>query len=318
MTRKTRNTAILAKIETTYGTDAVPTGAADAILISEAAFDITYNNVDRSNIRGHFGSDEQLPGTRFVDMSFAVEISGSGAAGTAPAWGKLLRACAFAETVTAITRVEYNPVSASLNSLTVYYFDDGVLHMALGCMGSVQFAMGEGERPMLRFTMSGLDGGPAATANPTQTLTAWKTPLVISDINTGDIKLGSTYSAGAISGGTVYPSRGLSLDVGNQVAKIAMLGGQSVDITNRSVTGSMQLQLTAAEEVAMFADVNANTLTSMSFEHGTAAGARVAFHMPSVQRVNPKHADYEGRIQMAFDLRVLPVSGNDDLRIIVS
>jgi hypothetical protein len=177
--------------------------------------------------------------------------------------------------------------------------------------------MGEGERPMLRFTFSGLDGGPAATANPTQTLTAWKTPLVISDANTGDIKLGSTYSAGAISGGTVYPSRGLSLDVGNQVAKLAMLGGQSVDVTNRQVSGSMQLELTAAQEVAMFADVNANTLTSMSFEHGTAAGAKVLFHMPSVQRVNPKHADYEGRIQMAFDLRVLPVSGNDELRIVV-
>ena len=30
-----RNTAVLAKIETTYGTDAVPTGAANAVLVSE-------------------------------------------------------------------------------------------------------------------------------------------------------------------------------------------------------------------------------------------------------------------------------------------
>lgn len=34
MTRLVRKTAILAKIETTYGTDAVPTGIANAILIS--------------------------------------------------------------------------------------------------------------------------------------------------------------------------------------------------------------------------------------------------------------------------------------------
>ena len=99
MARNTRNTAILAKIETTYGTDAVPTGLANALLISDSSFDITYNNVERNNIKGYFGSDEMLAGTRFVEMSFAVEVSGSGTAGTAPAWGPLLQACSFAETV---------------------------------------------------------------------------------------------------------------------------------------------------------------------------------------------------------------------------
>jgi hypothetical protein len=318
MTRKIRNTAILAKIETTYGVDAVPTGATDAILISEATFNLAYNNVDRNNIKGYMGGDEQLAGTRYVEMSFGVEISGSGAAGTAPAWGKLLRACSFAETITAASRVEYNPISTALDAITFYHHDDGVLHKALGCMGTVQLAMGEGERPMLRFTFTGLDGGLATAANPTQTFAAWKAPQVITDANTGDIKLGSAYSAGAITGGTAYPSRGLSLDVANQVAKISLLGGQSVDITNRAVIGSMQLELDAAEEVAMFADVNANTLTTMSFEHGTTAGAKVLFHMPSVQRINPKHADYEGRVQIMFDLRVLPLDGNDELVIVAA
>jgi hypothetical protein len=69
--------------------------------------------------------------------------------------------------------------------------------------------------------------------------------------------------------------------------------------------------------VAFYGDVNANALTTMSFEHGTTAGAKVAFFMPSVQRANPKHADYEGRIHHTFDLRLLPVSGNDELRIVV-
>lgn len=317
MARNTRNTVILAKIETTYGTDSVPTGAANALLISDASFDITYNNVDRENIKGFFGADEQLAGTRFVDMTFSCEISGSGAAGTAPAYGPLLQACSMAETITVGQRVEYNPISTSQKSITVYYYDDGVLHKALGCMGNVQFSMGEGERPLLRFSFTGLDGGTTAAPNPAQTLTAWKAPLVITDNNTGDIKLGSTYSAGVISGGTPYPSRGLNLDLGNQVAKVALLGGQSADITNRSSTGSMQLELTVAQEVAFYDDVNANTLTSLSFEHGTSAGKKIIFHMPSVQRTNPKHADYEGRIHHTFDLRLLPTSGNDEMRIVV-
>ena len=158
MARSTRNTAILAKIETTQGTDAVPTGAANALLISDASFDISYNNVDRSLIRGFFGGAEQLAGTRFVDMSFSVEISGSGTAGTAPAWGPLLQACGYAEAVTASTRVDYTPISTGQKSLTIYYSDDGVLHKALGCMGNVEFAMGAGERPLLKFNFAGIDG----------------------------------------------------------------------------------------------------------------------------------------------------------------
>lgn len=317
MTRKVRNTAILAKIETTYGVDAVPTGADNALLISEATFDVSYNNVDRNNLRGYMGASEQLSGTRFVDMTFSAEFAGSGALGTAPAWGSLLKGCAFAEVVTASTRVEYNPIGTGLQSLTIYYFDDGVLHKALGCMGTVTFGLGEGKRPMMQFSFSGLDGGPVTSSNPTTVLTAWKSPLVITDTNSGDITLGGTYAAGAITGGTAYPSRGMSLDIGNQVAKIALLGGQAVDITDRATSGSMQLQLTAAQEVAAYTDVNDNTLTSLSFEHGTTAGYKVLFHMPAVQRINPKHAEYEGRILMGFDLRVLPTSGNDDMRIVV-
>lgn len=317
MARLIRNTVILAKIETTYGVDAAPTGAANALLISDASFDITYNNVDRNLIKGFMGADAQLAGTRFVQLSFSVEIAGSGAAGTAPAYGPLLKACALAEVVTAGSRVEYTPVSTGLQSLTIYYLDDGVQHKALGCMGTVQLSMGEGERPLFKFTFTGLDGGATEAASPLPTLTAWKAPVVISDANTGDIKLGGTYSAGAISGGTTYASRGLSLDLGNEVKQIALLGGQSVDITNRVTSGSMQLELSAADEVSFFADVNANTLTSLSFEHGTAAGAKVIFHAPSVQRVNPKHADYEGRVHLSYDLRLIPVSGNDELRIVV-
>ena len=90
-----------------------------------------------------------------------------------------------------------------------------------------------------------------------------------------------------------------------------------MDITNRACSGNMQLELTAAQEVTFYSDVAANTLTSLSFEHGTAAGAKVLFHAPSVQRVNPRHTDYEGRIHHTFDLRLMPSTGNDDLRIVV-
>lgn len=316
MGRQTKKTAILAKIETTYGTDAAPTGAADALLVSDASFDTSYNNVDRNLIRGYLGNSEQLAGTRFVQAAFSVELSGSGTAGTAPAWGKLLQACAMAETVAAGSYVEYTPVSSAFKSLTIYYYLDGELHKALGCMGTVSLDMTEGTRPLLKFTFTGIDGGLTAVATPSLTLSAWKAPLVISDPNTGDITLGGTYATGAITGGTPYPSRGFTLDMGNDVKQMAVLGGQGVDIIDRNPTGSIQLELTAAQEVAMFADINANTLTTLSLLHGTTAGAKVLVHGAAVQRINPKHVDYEGRPHLGMDLRFTPVAGNDELRIV--
>jgi hypothetical protein len=320
MPRKMRNTAILAKIETTYGTDAAPTGVADALLVSNPTPPkYTYNTADRNLVRTFMGASEQLAGTRYVTLDFEVEVSGSGTAGTAPAWGKLLRACAMAETVTAAQRVEYNPISTVVDSLTIHYFLDGVLHRATGCMGTMDVMLDEAGVPKFKFTFTGLDGGPVAQANPATTLTAWRTPLVITNSNTAAVKLGATYATGALTGGTDFCSRGLNLSLGNDVKFTSMLGPcTGVDIYDRAATGSMQLDLDAAGEVAAFAAVNANTLTSVGLVHGSVAGARVVFFAPAVQRTNPTHQEYEGRVLLGFDLRLLPLVGNDELRIVAA
>lgn len=314
--RVIRNTAILAKVETTYGVDPTPSGSANALLISNASFDFSYNNVDRALLRGYMGASEQLVGTRFVNLSFEVEIAGSGTAGSAPAWGELLLACGMAEVVTAGTCVEYSPVSASMDSVTIYYYDDGVVKKAHGCMGTFEMAMGEGERPVFKFTFTGVDGGVSAASTPSLTLTAWKAPLVITDTNTAQVTLGGAYSTGAVTGGTAYNSRGLSLNIGNDVQTNAMLGDQSVGITNRDATGSIELDLTAAQEVSLMTDVNANTLTSLSMLHGVTGGNKVLVFAPAVQRINPRQADYNGYRHISLDLRLTPSSGNDELLIV--
>jgi hypothetical protein len=317
MTRKVRNAIILAKIETTVGADAVPTGAANAILVSNQSIEYTFNNVDRALVRGYFGASEQLAGTRYVSISYDVELSGSGTAGNAPAYGPLLRGCGLAEVVTAGQRVEYNPISTGLEALTHYYYDDGLLHKALACRGTVELKMGLSERPVLSFRFLGVDGGVAAAANPAATLTAFKKPVPITDANAGDINIGCTYAAGALTGGTSYKSRGLNLNLGNDVKFLPLLGGEEIDITNRDISGSCELMLSAADEATFMADITANTTTTLGFSFGTAAGNKIIVHAPNVQRVNPKKVDYEGRRLIGFDLRLTPVSGNDDFRLVV-
>ena len=250
--RYIRNTAILAKIEGTYGVDPSPAEAANAILVSNVTINpLNANNVDRDLIRSFMGASEQLVGTAYVEMSFDVEFAGAGAAGTAPAYGPLLRACGYAETVSGGIRVEYNPVTPVVDSVTIYWFSDGAKHIAKGCRGSWSIKMGVGARPVFSFKFLGIDGGITAATPSALTLTAFKTPLVITDPNTGDVTFGATYTPATptLTGGTGYPSQGLDLDSGNAVNYTPLLGGETIDVTNRAVSGSVVLDLKAAQEV---------------------------------------------------------------------
>lgn len=318
--RYMRNTAILAKIESTYGVDATPAEGANAILVSNVTINpLNANNVDRDLIRSYMGSSEQLVGTAYIEMDFEVEFAGAGAAGTAPAYGPLLRACGYAETVSGGIRVEYNPVTPVADSVSVYWFSDGSKHIAKGCRGSFAIKMGVGERPVFAFKFMGIDGGISAATPSALTLSAFKTPLVVTDPNTGDLTFGCTYTAGTptLTGGTGYPSQGLQLDSGNVVNYTPLLGGETIDVSNRAVSGSVVLDLTAAQEVSFMASVKANTLQAMGLMHGTTAGYKVMVFAPAVQLIAPRKVDVNGKLMIGYDVRLTPSVGNDDLKIVV-
>ena len=319
-TRYMRNTAILAKAESTYGTDSTPTEAANALLISNVSITpLAASNVDRDLIRPYFGHSEQLVGPNYVQMSFDVELAGSGTAGTAPAYGPLLKACGFTETATASVRTEYTLNTPVTGSVTIYYYSDGVRHKALGCRGNVRFIMTAGGRPMMRFEFSGLDGGVAAATPSALTLTSFKTPMVIMDSTAGDLIFGATYIAAtpALGGASSYPSQGIEIDLGNQVQYTPILGGEIIDITDRKTTGSIVLDLTAADEVTFLGNVKSAFMQGLGLMLGTTAGYKVMFHAPNVQLINPRKQDVNGKLMVAFDARFCPSSGNDEFRLVI-
>ncbi|MEF2265356.1 phage tail tube protein [Janthinobacterium sp. LS2A] len=322
MSRLIRNTAILAKMETVYGVDAVPTGAANAMLVSTLSINpLNAQNVDRNNIRPFLGGDEQLVGSRYVEMGFDVELVGAGTLGTAPAWGPLLRACGFAEVITAGVRVDYVPISTGFESLTIDWYDDGVLHKGMGARGTASLKLSVGEKPVISCKFVCLYGGIGVAAAPTADLEEWQVPEIVLDANSGKLMWGATHATTtppALIGGDSYPSKGLTIDLGVTSPFQALLGGESVPITERKVTGAVQLELTAAQEVAAMAAVLATAKTSLGMVHGTVAGSRVAVFMPGVQRIEPSKEDLNGARMIGYKLLVNPIAGNDEIRIATS
>lgn len=322
MTRLIRNTAVLAALETAYATDAAPGGADDALLVSNLSINpLNAQNVDRAIIRQFLGNTEQLVGTHYKEAGFDVELVGSGVKGTAPAWGRLLRACGFAEVVTAATRVDYTPVSTAFESLTIHWYDDGVVHKLVGARGTASLKLSAGEIPMLSFKFVGKDGGDAVLAAPTTDLSEWRVPQVVMDSVSGMLTFNATHApttAPVLAAGVTYPSEGVTIDFGIQTPFNALIGGESVPITERKVTGAIKLELTAAQEIAFLNEVKSTTLTSIGMQHGTVQGDKVMVFMPSVQRTDPTKEEKNGMRMLGYKLNINPKNGNDEIRIVAS
>jgi hypothetical protein len=314
-----RNMVILAKIQAAVGTYEAPAPATDALLISNASIGYDDQVVERDYLRGFFGASEQLIGDSPVNIEFEVELAGSGAAGTAPAWGKLLRACAFAETVVADTYVTYNPITNDQESLAILYAVDGVTHRIKDARGTATLSIAPGSRPSIKFKFIGIEqADPEALANPAGVvMTAWKAPLPVAADNTGDILVGCSYAAGVVSDGTALPSISVDLDLGGSPEFLAMMGSSEVDVTAREIKGTAKMRLEASDEVTMFTDAKTVTTKTVSFKHGTGAGKIVQCYAPAAQFGRPKYESAQGRLAVSVDMRLCPVSGNDELIIIV-
>lgn len=316
MPRRTRNQIILAQIETTYGTSPGSFAGTDAILVSDLQMTVPREGVSRDLIRGYMGASEELVGVRRAEISFTVELAGSGTAGTAPQWGKLLRACACAETTTAGNRVEYTPITTALESISLRFENDGVRYIARGAMGNAKLNLNAYDRPTMEFTFKGFDVSSTVNANITPNFTAWQRPLIVSDANSAGFKVGCAYAAGALSGGTALISRGMTVDLGNNVQHMQLVGGEQIDITARETSGTGVVELSTTDEVQWRTDMNTNTLSNIGFSHGTTAGNKIVFFATNVQRLNNQIQDYQGRAMTSFDMRMLPASGNDEFRIV--
>ncbi len=315
--RLVRNMVMLAKLESTYGVDPVPTGADNAMLISNVNVNpLNAQNVDRDLIRSYLGGSEQLVGTKYAEVGFDLELQASGTLGVAPAWGPVLIACGFAETVTAVERVDYTLVTDAIQSLTAYLYDSGVLHKFTGARGTWELAGVVGERPVLRFNFIGLYEDIEVAANATPVFTDWKVPKIVTDQNSGDLTFGCTYAAGALTGGTPYPSRGITITSGNEVNFNALLGGETVDLDQRQIGGDFALDLTPAQEVTFMGNVINNTLQTLGWVHGTEEGLKVLLFTPGLQILNPSKSSINGKRLIGYDFRMVPVAGNDELRIV--
>ena len=307
MSKLMRNVLLFAKIETAYGTDPTPTGVANAILCRAITPQpISAEYAERTLIRGYMGSNGSLPAAIHSECEFEVELAGSGAAGTAPKWAPLLRACGFAETLTASTSAVYAPVSTGQESITLWYFLDGIKHVINGARGSVSFEMNAKGIPVMRFRFVGKYSTPTDTANPTNAdYGSFQTPVVVNTTNT------TAFTVHGVSA----KMQSFSVDLANNVVYRSLVGSEAVHIVDRAPTGSVSIELDSVATKDWWTAIKNATAAPVSITHGATAGNIVKIDGPKAQLNNPQYAESDGIAMLNMGLTFQPNTGNDELVI---
>lgn len=299
---------ILAKIQTAHGSPATPTAGSDAVLCSNISFNPGANArmLERNIVKNTKGKLKHVYGGALGEVSFDVEVKGSGTAGTAPEINDCLVACGMAETVVASTSVTYTPATDDQQYLTIHFMQDGVRRILEDAVGTFTLTAEAGGIAMISFTFTGHLGTSSDTAFTAGTYQS-SVPV--------PVKAGSF----AIGGYAATISR-LSIDRGNQIVTPADFnaadGFGQIRIADWDITGSFDplATLKATKDwVSEWESGTAQALTTGVI--GSTAGNRFAISCPAVSSRSVAYAEREAERAYEVTFGAAESSGDDGLSI---
>lgn len=305
MSKSNRNAVLLFKIQPIANTDAAPTGPLNAMMaMNISAQPVSAEFAKRNNIKPYFGNMGSVPVAIHSEITFEVELAGSGAAGTAPKFAPLLRACAFSETISAGVSAVYAPVTAAQEAATLYYNLDGILVKILDAKGTVSFGLSSKGIPVMKFKFLGLYSTPTDASLPVGVdYSGFKDPVAVNATNTPTAQLHGV--AGKV--------QSIDLDMVNQLVYRNLVGYEGILITGREPSGSYVMELESVATKDWWTVVKSGTLGPLSVIHGTVAGNIVQIACPKVQVLEPSLSDSDGIAMLTCKLDVQPNTGNDEV-----
>lgn len=307
MAKKMKKMAVLAALQTARGTAAAVTPASNAMAahgIEPKAINV--NQVERPVLKGYLGADATLPTSPHSEVSFSVELAGSGAAGTAPAFAPLLRMCGFSETLTAANKAEYLPHSDEVEVGTIHVAVDGLLHKMTDCLGSVSFEVSPGAIPMMSFRFIGEYHAPTDTPLPSAAnYSAFTDPVPVGRIHTDSLTVfGHSSCVSAFS-----------FDTGAEVEYTDYINCGGSRYKDRAPSGSVTVEAKAAAAVSWPEVVRTGQTGALALVHGKAAGNIVQVDLPKIQIKEHSYTDQGGMVYEQLPFVVLPVVGNDEIKL---
>ena len=304
-----RKRSILAKAESSYGSDPTPTGSANYVQVIDLNIEpIVSDEVSRDLIRPYMGNYEVIPANTRVNVTFDVEMSGSGSAGTAPKYGAILKACGLSETVVSSTSVTYAPVTTPSDSVTLFVNYDGIRHKVTGARGTFSLNCEVNNIPRISVSLTGIFNAPTDTALPTVTVSNQASPLIF--------KNGSTSNFAIF--GFAAALQSWNLDFNNEVIYRELVGGtKEVLITDRRPSGTAVIESPALSAHNFFTDYTGTSTGTNTWLHGTTAGNKITVSCPQTDLGQPSYEESDGITMLSLPFMATPTaSANNEFSLV--
>jgi len=306
MSLYTKKTVVYGVLEGTPGTDQVPTAAANAVEAYNVALDVVGDMKERAFGDTDRSHEANIRGKTMVDLSFDVELKGSGTAAQEPNWGPLLEACDRTLVTNAGTNCIYTP-STTIKTASIHVNIDGIQYKVAGCAGECEIDLISGEIPMLKFAFKGVYALPTDTACSAPTF----------DSTTAQIVKGTTTTFGNYA--AIIES--LNLKFGNSIVERPDFnqteGILSYIVGDRKPTGTMVCEavLRATTNADFMLYFNGNTSKALSMVLGATAGNIVTITAPVCKLSSPKWGDRDGIRTFEIPFQMARSVGNDEMTI---
>jgi hypothetical protein len=299
-------TQIAAKIESVEGV-AESLAAADAFLAFPSGDpDPKIEPYERNPFRETLSPLPSVMGKRSGKLPFMAELAGSGTAGTAPPWGKLMKGCAFGETLVALTSVAYAPASTAIPSLTLAAYMDGVIHKIWGARGGLKLNLEVGKPGLLHFDFQGSDFSHADGAMLVGATYSSIVPPVF---------LGATFTIDGVD----FNVEKVELDIANTLAlrtnPNADSGHQSCLITGRKGKITLDPEMVLASTKDIWTMWRNGSTVVLSAVLGSTPGNIVTIACPAFQIQDVKFGNRTGIRTNNLTAMMALSSGDDELTI---
>lgn len=299
--------AMVAKVETTYGTDATATGASDSVLVLEGSIQVEADPLARAIDRSYLGADPFVLVNRRATVTGSIELLGSSSVGTAAPIAPILRGCGHAETLTASTSAEYNPISTAFQSLSIYFEWAGVQFKVTGARGSLDIDLSIDNFGRASFTFTGL----IDIANITEatisgfTIAAFQSPVAIQSSNFA-----------VTIGGTAVNVQSVQLSQGQPPQIYHGSEAREVSYNDRNATGRLRMFLPDFSDFNGWSVANAQSTSAIVATISGGAGKITTLTIPAAQFQMPQNVNLNGAAGIEIPFSALPVTGNDEYELL--
>ena len=298
------NKMLLAKIETTYGTDSTPDATNNFIAACNISVtpNLTYNDTCATD--GSLSPRAGTLGQKYMQVTFDHQLQMESSSDyKTPPIDPLLLACGYVDATDGI----YKPRTTGFQSVTLYVYEEDLLWKITGCRGDVEFDLSAGNDVTLKFTFQG--------AYTTPTITSGTFPSSWTDKGGSPVvAMGGTFAWGSENPTIESLAFGLHNDVSIVPSIAATNGITGAHIVNRKPEGSFDPEVVFSNDIDFWTPYEALTQTAITYSVNDGT-AKMDISIPKTEITQIATGDRSGVLKYDITFRPIRDSGDDEISL---